>query len=693
LTQDRHENGSQGGAAPSPSDPENPERAALLAECAQYRTELADLVAELRRAENAVGDWKREADTIRDLLHQSYASQQRLAEGYEARLAAIYQSASWRFARPVRLVARLRDRLRGAGRPPVSTALDALEQPAAPVPEAPHKPMPKPAPEDVTTVYRRWITEVEAARRSPQAASSSTEGPLISLIVPVYRVPASVLVELVQSVLRQSYGRWELCIAHAEPEDALARAYLADLARRDARIRVRLLSENKGISANSNRALELAQGEFLALLDHDDTLAPTALQEVVEVLRAEPEIDFVYSDRDQLSVSGDRDRPLFKPDWSPDLMLSANYLTHFNVIRTDLVRAVGGWRSETDGAQDWDLFLRVIHRINGRIRHIPRILYHWRRLPTSAAARGLAAKPYALEAQRRAVQDDLAARGLPWTVETRSDRRLQIRWDAAFQPTVSVVLASSEPQEACMAAAEALAAMTADGPFEILVPGEAADRQGRRLRVVALPSGLTPLEQMDHLVAQCPEGVIVLVDAALRPADSSWLREMVGPLQDPDIGIVGACLLDAETGLLRHAGLVQTPDGRVEAPYQGKPEFHDGLLGRADWYRNWSAVSGACLSIRSGSWRRCGGLTRAAGQGRPDVDLCSRVRAAENRRVLYNPFARLVQHRPAVLERAPKGSCGAAGGTRARPAFHDPYLNPHLDVVDGVVRLAGLPSS
>ena len=162
--------------------------------------------------------------------------------------------------------------------------------------------------------------------------------------MPVYRVPLPILKAMVESVRPQTYSRWELCLAHGEPEDVPARAWLRTVAQDDRRIKVELLDENLGISGNSNRALALATGEFVGLLDHDDTLAPFALYEVVKVINEKPDVDFIYSDKDCLNEKGERISPLFKPHWSPELMLSANYLTHFCVMRMEHLRAIGGWR-------------------------------------------------------------------------------------------------------------------------------------------------------------------------------------------------------------------------------------------------------------------------------------------------------------------------------------------------------------
>ena len=239
-------------------------------------------------------------------------------------------------------------------------------------------------------------------RRSSLAASLSYQ-PKISIVIPipVFKVPLNVLKATIDSVIAQTYDNWEVCITVPSADNPEAGHYLQLEASREPRIRVKIIEKNEGISENSNIALSLATGEYLALLDHDDTLAPFALFEVAQLLNQDRSVDFIYSDKDLITEDGkDRFQPLFKPKWSPELMLNANYLTHLCVMRTRNVRDVGGWRKETDGAQDWDLFLRLIRRF-GNVRHIPKTLYHWRQISTSVAQGGLQAKPFALRPNKR----------------------------------------------------------------------------------------------------------------------------------------------------------------------------------------------------------------------------------------------------------------------------------------------------
>ena len=222
--------------------------------------------------------------------------------------------------------------------------------------------------------------------------------PLISILMPIYKVPLPYLEAAMQSIINQSYTNWQACLSFADSPDTPNFAYLQSISEADSRISLELLSTNQGISANSNACLLRAQGEYVALLDHDDVIACDALAHVAAAIAKQPTIDFLYSDKDSLEENGElRLNPLFKPQWSPEIMYSVNYLTHLCVIRRSLVEAVGGFRSECDGAQDWDLFLRISEQ-NCVIKHIASIDYHWRIHPGSSSV-GLQSKPYVPEAQ------------------------------------------------------------------------------------------------------------------------------------------------------------------------------------------------------------------------------------------------------------------------------------------------------
>ena len=222
--------------------------------------------------------------------------------------------------------------------------------------------------------------------------------PLISVAVPAYRTPEKFLAQMIDSLLAQTYGNWELCIANGSPEDSAMKKVLEEYTKKDSRIRVSELTENKGIAGNTNAALEMAQGEFVGLLDHDDLLAPNALYEIVRALDEDRNLDAVYTDEDKVTTELDEHfQPHLKPDFNLDLLRSNNYICHFFVVRRSIVQKVGGFRQEFDGAQDHDFIFRCIETAE-KVGHIPEILYHWRTHKASTADNP-ASKMYAFDAE------------------------------------------------------------------------------------------------------------------------------------------------------------------------------------------------------------------------------------------------------------------------------------------------------
>ena len=265
--------------------------------------------------------------------------------------------------------------------------------------------------------------------------------PRFSIVTPVYETPADVLRAMLESVRRQSFADWELCIVDDGSAQPLLRTMLDEAQDEDPRIRVRRREENGGIVAASNDALEMARGEFIALLDHDDALHPDALAHVHEAILATPEADYVYTDEDKIDRAGHHSGPFFKPDWSPERMRTQMYTCHLSVLRRSLVEEVGGFAADFEGSQDWDLVLKVTERARA-VLHVPRVLYHWRMLETSAAGGGEAAKPWAFEAGKRAIQAHCDRIGLPARAERDETDAGVYHLEPALrdQPLVSIVI-------------------------------------------------------------------------------------------------------------------------------------------------------------------------------------------------------------------------------------------------------------
>jgi GT2 family glycosyltransferase/glycosyltransferase involved in cell wall biosynthesis len=521
---------------------------------------------------------------------------------------------------------------------------------------------------------------------------------LISVLTPVHNTPPEILRATLASLRAQTYDRWEVCLVAGGLEDPRTRDMLHAWAAADQRYRVEFLAENRGIAGNTNVALAMARGEFIALLDHDDVIAPFALFEVVHKLNERPSLDFIYSDKDLITKCGTRRfNPLFKPAWSPAIMFSANYLTHLNVIRTERARQVGGFRSHTDGAQDWDFFFRVLHGTD-QIAHIPRILYHWRHWEKSAAS-GHEAKPYVSQAQRRTLEEHvLRTSGRHAQVQVTDHGYTRIRLDMpAKQLAVSVIVSVTSDSGYVPALIEKLRGCVQNEQLDLLIAHsgpltESWQEYYERLGDLAGIQVLCEAEAdsvwtvRNRAARQASGDALLFLDGDVEIISDDWLTELTQWLMQPGIGVVGAKLLRPD-GAIHHAGLVLDPHG-FRPMFAGLPERACGLFGSSEWYRNYLAVSGACLLIHRSLFLELGGFDEAYHEVGADIELCLRVHE-RGLQVFYNPFARLRYHATS----ATAGSRQAADQSRLKnrcQAYRqagDPFANVNLLQGHPAVRL------
>jgi cellulose synthase/poly-beta-1,6-N-acetylglucosamine synthase-like glycosyltransferase/glycosyltransferase involved in cell wall biosynthesis len=514
--------------------------------------------------------------------------------------------------------------------------------------------------------YAAWIAcngleqaELELQRRLIEEFSQL---PLISILTPVYRVDPDVLDDTIRSVAGQTYQNWELCLAVGDASDTTLMAVLRRWEAADVRIRVKTLTENGGISRNSDAALAMAKGEWAVLLDHDDLLTPDALFQLVRVALADPSVTMIYSDKDQVGSDGTiRQHPLFKPAWSPDIMLNANYLTHLNMMRVDRMRAVGGWDPDTDGAQDWDLFLRVIST-DGRVTHVPRVLYHWRQVATSVAGGGIDAKPYALAAQARTVTKHMQNAGWPGGAAKSEGSILRAIWPAEWCPSISLlVLQNGEPLRP--------PSYIWPANVEVLaVPGAILDG-------AAVPDATgDAVAMLDRLVAVAQGDVIVVVDAGLELLSPDWLAELVGPLANPKIAVVSGAVTRSD-GVIEAFGAFFI-DGQVRSGFHGVRSNQGGPYGYPGWYGNASTTPLRFSALRRADWQNLADHRTA---GRADLSMTLAL-AQQRGRILLNPFATAVARAPDPFQVTDaealrnRFTAGLPDG--------DPFVSPHLVFTD-----------
>jgi glycosyltransferase involved in cell wall biosynthesis len=476
--------------------------------------------------------------------------------------------------------------------------------------------------------------------------------PRFSILTPVYRTPPGVLAKMLRSVLRQTEGDWELCLVDDGSEDAAVREILDAAAARDSRIRVQYRQSNAGIVAASNDALEMARGEFVCLLDHDDELHPEALAEVAAAIDRAPEADYVYTDEDKINLAGRHSQAFFKPDWSPERMRTQMYTCHFSVLRRALVEEVGGFDAAFEGSQDWDLILKVTERARA-IVHVPRVLYHWRILETSAAA-GDAAKPWAFEAGARAVQAHCDRIGLPAEVTMDPDDPgvLHLEPRLEVEPLVSIVIPTNgqvrdvrfKPTVLVANCVRSIVERSTYENYELVVVfdegtepeilRELGEIAGDRLRLVRF-SGPFDFSAKINLGAVRSEGKhLLLLNDDIEVTTPNWIERMVMYSEREEIGVVGGRLLWGDTRL-QHVG-VGFDEGLPNHTYR---TFSGGFTGYANAVliaRNCLAVTGACLMTRADVFAEVGGLSEVLPVNFNDIDYCLKAHVS-GRRIVYDP--------------------------------------------------------
>jgi GT2 family glycosyltransferase len=464
--------------------------------------------------------------------------------------------------------------------------------------------------------------------------------PRISVLLPVHAPRRAWIAEAVASVQSQTYKSWELCICDDASNDSELAQFLSEQARSDPRIRFVSSAEPLGIAGALNRARSLATGEYLTFLDHDDILTPDALYSVAEALRGRHE--FLYSDEDYVDEGGISLWPHFKPDWSPELLSNCMYIGHLVVVSRERFDAVGGFRSLYDGAQDYDLALRLAEQCQAV--HIPRVLYHWRQHARSIA-RSTASKPFAHEAGKRALEDAVRRRG--WTAEVCEDtipnQYVLRRWPAAGR-RVSIVT----PTPALGARS-----LTGYSPVEWIV---AADR--------------------NRGASEATGAVVVFLDTGLAPLDAQWLSFLTGQLERAEVGVVGGCLVDSE-GRLEHGGFVVGPGGRILAP--GRSERPSQIWKWVQFTREVSAVSVGCFGVRREVFFELGGFDSQF-PNLQGVDFCLRAQEAGRQVILEKNTALQCSDSVLEIDVASPDECGRFREKWQGRVAEDPFFSRNLEL-------------
>jgi GT2 family glycosyltransferase len=509
-------------------------------------------------------------------------------------------------------------------------------------------------PEDT---YQIWLKQnfprPADLRKMAETVEIFNYKPVISIIVPVYNTPARFLHEAIESALNQVYPYWELCVADDASTVPHVKHILKEYAARDERIKVVFRTENGHISRASNSALEIATGDFVALLDHDDVLTPDALYEVALLLNRHPEADAIYSDEDKIDESNQLRDPFFKPDWCPDSFLSRMYTCHLGTYRRSLVSEIGGFREGYEGSQDYDLVLRITEKTD-KIFHIPKILYHWRIHPASTAS-DIENKTYATDAAVKAITEALYRRSEPGLVTLTSGGHTIVRYHIQDYSLVSIIIPTRNLGDILNKCLTSIFERTVYPNYEVLVidngstEQETADvidkwrtREPNRFRCEVLDIPFNYSKINNYAVKQCEGKYLLFLNNDTEVLAADWVNAMVEQAQRPSIGAVGALLLYPDS-TIQHAGVVVGLGGVAGHSHKHFPPNSPGYYYQLQTVNNYSAVTAACLMCRREVFEEVGGFEEELQIAFNDIDMCLKI-AERGYRNIYLPHVVLYHH-------------------------------------------------
>ncbi|MGN0495215.1 MAG: glycosyltransferase [Lachnospiraceae bacterium] len=489
--------------------------------------------------------------------------------------------------------------------------------------------------------YRKWIVQLE---KQDCIRETFEYNPMISVLVPVYNVLDKHLVPCIESVLNQIYTNWELCLVDDASTWGNVKKTLKGYENHE-RIKVIYREENGHISRATNSALEIATGEFVAFLDCDDLLSPNALYEVVKKLNEDASLDFIYSDEDKIDDDGNnRHMPHFKPDWSPDTLLSMMYTCHLGVYRRTILNKIGGFRVGYEGAQDYDMTLRFVEQTN-KIGHISKILYHWRERAESTAGAS-DAKPYIIEANKRAKEDALLRRCINASVgRIENSFYFRIRYVVENNPKVSILIPSKDNYRILRRCVDSIYMKTEYKNFELILIDNGSSGHNKLLySALADQYGFKYIykkqdfnfSRMCNIAAQNASGKYFLfLNDDTEVLSGDWLELMLGQAQQSHVGAVGAKLLYPETENIQHVGIINLKVGPSHA-FANYPDNQIYYFGRNYIEYNYIAVTGACLMIEKDKFEQVGGFDEELAVAYNDVDLCFKLVEAGYYNVVRN---------------------------------------------------------
>lgn len=505
--------------------------------------------------------------------------------------------------------------------------------------------------------YTKWYPENMAGEEEleKQRKKVFAYEPLISIVIPLYNTPTQYLKELIESVQAQTYKNFQLCLADGSDNEKVG-TYIRENYKEDSRICYRLLEKNDGISENTNRAIELAEGDFIMFSDHDDTLAPNALYEIVKEINENPGTDVVYTDEDKMTMDGKRYfDPHFKPDFNLDMLRCNNYICHIFVVKREILEQVGMLRKEYDGAQDYDFILRCCEQARN-IRHVPKILYHWRNHPASTAGNP-ESKMYAYEAGRAAVQAHYDRVGIPGKVSmTENWGRYRTELTVKGTPLISITIPNKDHKEDLERCVSSIYKKSTYRNFEIIIVENNStseeifhyyrqiEEQYENIRVLEW-KGEFNYSGINNFAAESARGeYLLLLNNDIEVITENWMEEMLSYCQREDVGIVGAKLL-YPNDKIQHAGVIigMGPSRTAGHIFYNFPKDQFVYAGRTQTTQDLSAVTAACMMTKKSLYFRLQGLDENFQVAFNDIDYCLRMREL-GKLVVYNAYVEMYHY-------------------------------------------------
>ena len=502
--------------------------------------------------------------------------------------------------------------------------------------------------------YHRWIyfNEPKEKDLEEQRKMKFEIEPKISIIVPMYNTNEKYFEELVNGMIDQTYSNWELCLADGSENESES---IKRICSKDKRIKYKFLNSNNGISANSNEALKLTTGDYIGLLDHDDLLPKFALYEVVKTINENPEVEFIYSDEDKFTDIKNRYDPHFKPDFAIDTLRSVNYICHFSIFKKELMKKLGGFRSQFDGAQDYDIILRMSEQTD-KIKHIPKILYHWRVHPGSTAAVTAGdAKPYAFEAGKRAIEEHYKRIGLDAKVEHGISLGIyRTIYNVIGNPKVSIIIPNMDHIEELKICINSIIEKTTFTNYEIIVVENNSKKQetfeyykkiiaDKKIKVVYYPENKFNYSKIINFgVKHCSGEYVIQLNNDTELITENWLEELLGYAQRKDIGAVGVKLYYPDN-TIQHDGVIIGIGGVGGHILKNLPKGEKAYFSRESFVQNFSAVTAACIISRREIYEEVGYMDEKFEVAFNDLDFCLKIRKA-GYLIVADPFVELIHY-------------------------------------------------